>query len=83
MKIITNFVYPPIPIRSLDWSAHFDGQEEGPYHGEGPTENAAILDLLSSVDDDGMVFCTRCKEIVHICADEGCRDPSCGAGARP
>ena len=31
-KIITEFVYPPIPIRRWDWLAHYDGDEEtGPF----------------------------------------------------
>ena len=44
-RIKTNFVYPPIPIRTMDWSAWFDGNEEG-LHGEGRTEAEAVQDLL-------------------------------------
>lgn len=48
MKIKTHFDYPPIPIRSMDWSACFDGEEEdGPY-GRGATEEAAVFDLLET-----------------------------------
>ena len=45
--IVTWHAYPPIPIRSNDWAAHRDGDEEdGPY-GWGPTEQDAIADLLA------------------------------------
>lgn len=50
-KIITTYVYPPIPIRSMDWQAHYDGQEEcGPY-GHGPTEEEAIKDLVENTEE--------------------------------
>ena len=29
MKIITQFVYPPIPIRRYDWNAVREGYDEG------------------------------------------------------
>lgn len=48
--IHTSFVYPPIPDRSCDWSATFDGYDGAPDSndivGRGPTELAAIADLL-------------------------------------
>ena len=48
--IITNHDYPPIPIRTMDWSAHDeDCEESGPY-GHGPTMQAAIDDLLDNYD---------------------------------
>jgi hypothetical protein len=37
---------PPIQDRSLDWSAVRDGYEPGCPIGRGPTEHAAIVDLL-------------------------------------
>lgn len=44
-KIITNFVYPPIPIRSFDYVAYREGDEEtGPF-GWGDTEEKALTDL--------------------------------------
>jgi len=47
LKIITAFVNPPIPDRRFDWSAHYDGHEEG---GDamcwGRTEAEAIADLM-------------------------------------
>lgn len=39
----TTFEYPPIPDRSMDWSAHED--PEG-YIGRGPTEIAAVIDYF-------------------------------------
>jgi hypothetical protein len=50
-KIRTEFVYPPIPIRTSDWCATFDGEEEGP-QGWGRTEQAAIDDLLDQIEED-------------------------------
>ena len=49
MKIITEHVYPPIPDRRFDWAATLDGYEPGDPHGEGPTENAAVADLLAAL----------------------------------
>ena len=46
-KIITEYDYPPIPIRHFDWTAYFDdiGADDSPY-GHGSTEAVAIADLL-------------------------------------
>lgn len=43
--IITNHVFPPIPIRTHDWSAYRDGYEAGDPIGWGETKEAAIADL--------------------------------------
>ncbi len=52
MQVITHFDQPPIPDRSMDWSAHIDGTEEdGPY-GRGPTELAAAIALLHELVAD-------------------------------
>ena len=52
MNIKTNFVYPPIPIRSFDWQAYdddtYDG--EGCPLGHGATEQEAIADLLQQIE---------------------------------
>ena len=45
-RIITEYVYPPIPKRDWDWAATRDGYEPGDPIGRGPTEGEAILDLL-------------------------------------
>lgn len=44
-QIMTEFVYPPIPVRCFDWVAWFDGREEW-LQGRGKTEDEAIQDLL-------------------------------------
>lgn len=45
-KIVTENVYPPIPLRQFDWVAHYD-DEEGPT-GTGATEQEAIEELLTN-----------------------------------
>lgn len=44
-KILTDYVYPPIPLRQFDWSAVYDGYEPGEPIGWGVTEALAIQDL--------------------------------------
>jgi len=44
-SIVTEFVNPPIPCRDFDWSATFDGYDEGDHIGWGKTEEEAIYDL--------------------------------------
>ncbi|WP_181257162.1 hypothetical protein [Pseudaminobacter soli (ex Li et al. 2025)] len=51
-KIITTHVCPPIPARSMDWSAHFDGEEERGEYGYGATEDEAVRDLIDSYGDE-------------------------------
>lgn len=52
MKLVTNHVFPPIPIRTFDWIAYDDnlGCEEGCPVGYGPTEKEAIEDLCEQLD---------------------------------
>jgi hypothetical protein len=50
LVIITSHDYPPIPIRDVDWSAVLDNYEPGMPIGYGPTEEAAIDDLLEQLD---------------------------------
>ncbi|CAB4187955.1 hypothetical protein UFOVP1169_33 [uncultured Caudovirales phage] len=50
-KIITSFIYPPIPIRKFDWCAYRDGTEESERYGYGVTEDDAIADLLMLEDE--------------------------------
>jgi hypothetical protein len=41
-RIVTTLVYPPIPIRSMDWQAHYAGEEdEQMATGHGVTEAEA------------------------------------------
>jgi len=49
-SILTEYVYPPIPDRRWDWVAYREGYEPGDLAGQGPTEAAAILDLLEQED---------------------------------
>jgi hypothetical protein len=46
-KIITDFVFPPIPYRGNDWSAKRDGYEPHDPIGRGATEAEAIADLIA------------------------------------
>ena len=46
LTIETQFDYPPVPFRDMDWSAWVAGTEdEGMVIGHGPTEPAAIANL--------------------------------------
>jgi hypothetical protein len=47
-KVVTSYVCPPIPTRSHDWCAHFDGEEEAGGYGYGATEAEAIADFLDN-----------------------------------
>jgi hypothetical protein len=56
MKIITNYVFPPIPVRQFDWAAVFDNYEPGAHVGYGRTEQDAIDDLRQQWEDDNDQF---------------------------
>jgi hypothetical protein len=48
-RIVTTLVYPPIPIRSMDWQAHYAGEEdEQMATGHGVTEAEAVYDLIEN-----------------------------------
>lgn len=48
-RIITTHVYPPIPVRHMDWRAHYEGEEDEQMDtGTGATEQEAIDDLLEN-----------------------------------
>ena len=51
VKIVTNFIYPPIPQRQFDWSAVTDDYEGGQPIGYGETEAAAVADLMEQLED--------------------------------
>lgn len=51
-KIVTSYVHPPIPIRSNDWCAYYDGDEELGHYGWGRTEAEAVADLKENFDED-------------------------------
>jgi hypothetical protein len=59
-KIITRFEYPPIPDRSMDYSAARDGYDLGDYIGTGRTAAAAVLDLLDMEEGDEPAICPGC-----------------------
>ena len=50
--IVTAFVHPPIPMRQFDWEATRRSYEPGGLIGRGPTEQAAIDDLLAQESDE-------------------------------
>jgi hypothetical protein len=54
-KIVTEFVYPPIPDRRFDWSAvtdSYDGAEDSHCPiGYGRSEREAIDDLVAQIED--------------------------------
>lgn len=52
-RIITTHHPPPIPLRSMDWSAARDGYEPGDPIGYGATEEEAIEDLMERESEDG------------------------------
>lgn len=61
-KIITTHVYPPIPVRFMDWQAHYAGEEdEQMAHGSGGTEEEAIRDLMEKHPRSGNP-CPACKK---------------------
>lgn len=49
-KIKTTHIFPPIPDRSNDWCAYYEGTEEAGPYGWGPTEKAAIDDLKQNYE---------------------------------
>lgn len=49
-RIVTCFIFPPIPYRGNDWCAFRYGQEEAGGYGYGETESDAIQDLLDNED---------------------------------
>lgn len=54
-KIITEYIFPPIPYRFMDWVAYYDdydGAEDSRSRlGKGATEQEAIDDLKSHDED--------------------------------
>ena len=51
MKIITEYIYPPIPYRGNDWVAYYEGNEEEGISGWGATEQEAIEDLKQQFEE--------------------------------
>jgi hypothetical protein len=61
-KIVTEHVNPPIPDRSFDWSATFDGYEPGDSIGTGRTEQEAIDWLIA--EEAALIASAHDKEAV-------------------
>ena len=51
-KIITHFVFPPIPDRTHDWCAYYEGDEETGRYGWGETKEEAIRELKENYGDN-------------------------------
>lgn len=51
MKIVTSHVYRLIPDRTMDWCAHYDGEEEAGMYGWGRTEAEAIQDFKDNCQE--------------------------------
>lgn len=74
MKISTEHIFPPIPLRQYDWLAYVD-PEFGPF-GHGATEAEAIADLEENAPSDAhQVNCLECGKPMHYTAGT-C--PHCG-----
>lgn len=57
LGIVTAHIYPPIPIRTMDWQACYEDDEpddDGHMRvGHGATEQEAVTDLIESYPPDG------------------------------
>ena len=51
MKIITTYLFPPIPLRNFDWHATIEGHEGEGLHAFGRTEQEAIENLKEQLDN--------------------------------
>ena len=51
-KIITDYIFPPIPNREFDWVAFYDGEEERREYGYGKTDTEAVTDLTTNYPDE-------------------------------
>ena len=50
-EIETAFIFPPIPMRGMDWQATRKGYDEGDLIGRGATKQEAIDNLLEQEDE--------------------------------
>lgn len=51
MKIVIEYIHPPIPNRSCDWRAWIDGNEEDGPVGWGATKEEALRDLEEEMSE--------------------------------
>lgn len=49
-RIVTTWIYPPIPLRNFDWQATFQGYEPGDLVGHGETKAEAVKDLRDQAE---------------------------------
>lgn len=71
-RVLVEHVNPPIPVRSHDYRAWFDGQEESGPTGEGATAADALDDLKDNLD------AWECCD----CGGYGRREEYCQVGER-
>lgn len=51
-RIVTSHMFPPVPFRTHDWAAFYDGEEEAGNYGYGATEAEAIRDFIENCAED-------------------------------
>jgi len=54
LTVKVSWDFPPVPVRSHDWSAYFDGREEAGPWGHGETHEAALADLYEQLDSEDL-----------------------------
>jgi hypothetical protein len=52
MKIVISHVCPPIPVRTHDYCAYIDGEEERRHYGWGATALDALKNFIENYEDD-------------------------------
>ena len=75
MKIVTEIVFPPIPVRNYDWRAYdddtYDGNTSHSPVGYGATREEAIEDLKGQLkdaeEDHREVGCQSCSACGSFC----------------
>lgn len=50
--IVIIHVHPPIPYRSTDFCAFYEGEEEAGHYGYGATPTEALTDFLTNYAED-------------------------------
>lgn len=61
MRIVTQYVFPPIPIRTCDWQATLGDPDLGCTVGHGATEEEAKADLrMALIDGSRFDECPSC-----------------------
>ena len=54
VKLIIEFIYPPIPLRHHDWICYVDGEEERQRYGYGTTAIGAIKHWLTEYGEEDL-----------------------------